>query len=986
MSSSSPVPRLSHRVCGAALLLVSSLLWTACSGDDGAPGRDGQDLTPGLKRTDPLPGFNLTILKVEGGSGPNGNFRAGDRIKVTFKAQEGQQGSTTAGTAIASSKWSFQEALFGGPATGFQQILSTSAIAANSVQNADGSWTFTWPDPIPAAVPNQINQANTIPYDSGTLAGQPLPDGTYRIGLAMRQDIDIEGTSFRDATSTTIDVLFGNASAMNAPELVSDANCQNCHTVLRAHGENRYGVKYCVLCHTNGSEDLNNPNARAGETLGLSISFQTMIHKVHSGAHLPSVNGKTVDVNGNPVYGAGTPYVIVRSRGEFDFSHVAFPQWPHLSQGMPRDVGYDALSSGEKSVENAILAGPTNCAACHGDPDGSGPLTGPVNGDSIFSNAIVTRACIACHDDWDPTKPYASNGQVMPAGLGDNTCTDCHGENPTNPGAAVNVRKAHTHPLLDTNSPPLWGAGAGAKNLQFNITAVTEAGGDADGLIEVGEKIQVTMAVVDGGGNAVAPADITRMEVIVNGPISNRNLLYMQSFTTNPPVTALLSGAGPSHTFLLPEKVEREIATANSATVYAVARTPIYTTGFGTFGTLQVWTVPTGGGATSTVATATTPYQNYIDVASGAGFAANDVIVLDEGNASAEYVAVRAVQGNRLWLVAPLDTVGIALSKAHAAGTAVVKVTPALEAPANYTVDGSLGTITFASAPSDRVLVTYVTDFVVPAMYRGAINNSPSLDPDAPMLDATIGEWTGKALVNGTYQIGIYGEDPFTVNVVAGSSTQSTSYTEGAQGDTIKSFRLGSTGDLDEYELISAAANCYSCHRDLQFHGAHRRGFANCLMCHGTSGAEDWPQFKTSGLSSPETPGVSIEFRQMIHKIHHGRLLAEGDEYVVAGFNGSSHTYEEVGFPSFKGETANCDACHGAGNEAWFAPTLRAHPSDPSLTPQLVWRFACGSCHDGRSAQAHIRTNSANGLEACEVCHGDGKEQSVEVVHKNFVR
>jgi len=965
------------------LVLLTVLSFLASCGDDGAPGRDGEDLTPGLKRSESLPGFNLTILRVEGGTGPSGHFRPGDYIRVTFTAQEGQQGATTAGKAIPSDKWTFQEALFGGPSTSFQQILNTTAIAANSRQNGDGSWTFTWPDPIPAAVPSQINQANTIPYDSGTLAGQPLPDGTYRIGLAMRQDIDVEGTVFRDATSTTVDVLFGAASTLTPREMVSDANCMNCHKVLRAHGENRYGVKYCVLCHANGAEDLNNSNAAAGPTLGLSISFQTMIHKIHSGSHLPSVRGKTVDGNGNPVYGAGTPYVIVRSRGEFDFSHVTFPQWPHLSQGMPRDVGYDGLGTPQKSVENAILSGPTNCSACHGDPDGTGPLPAPANGDTIYTNAIVTRACIACHDDWDPAKPYAANGQVMPAGLGDDSCTACHGETPSNPNSAVNVRKAHTHPLLDTNSPPLWGSGAGARGLQFNVTAMTDVG-DGDGLIEVGEKVEVTVAVVDAGGNAVPAADVRRMEIVVNGPLQNRNLLYMQSFATNPPVTALL-GAGPSHTFRLPERVEREIAAMNSATVYATARTPLYPTQFGTFGATQVWTVPTGGGNTSTLAAAATPYQNYLDVASGAGFAANDVIVIDEGNAAAEYVMVKAVETNRLWLLAPLDVVGVTLGKAHALGAGVAKVTPTLVAPANYTIDPAAGTITFGAPPAGRVLVTYMTDFKVPAKYRGAINNSPSLDPAAAALDARIGEWTGKDLVNGTYQIAVYGEVGFNVTIVANSVTQATTYTEGAQGTTVKSFRLGSAGTLDQYDTISDAANCYACHRDLQFHGAHRRGFANCLMCHATSGAEDWPRFR-SNLTTIETPGVSIEFRSMLHKIHHGRLLAEGSAYKVAGFNGSATTFEEVGFPVFRGETANCDACHGTGSTAWFAPTLRTHPSDAMLAPQLVWNLTCGSCHDGRSAQAHMRANSVDGLEACDVCHGTGKEQSVEVVHKNHVR
>ena len=115
---------------------------------------------------------------------------------------------------------------------------------------------------------------------------------------------------------------------------------------------------------------------------------------------------------------------------------------------------------------------------------------------------------------------------------------------------------------------------------------------------------------------------------------------------------------------------------------------------------------------------------------------------------------------------------------------------------------------------------------------------------------------------------------------------------------------------------------------DLQFHGAHRRGFDNCLLCHGISGAEDWPQFKTADLSSLETPGVSVEFREMLHKIHHGRELAAGDEYVVVGFRGRPHTYEEVGFPSFQGGTANCDSCHGADSDF----LVRAHRPSPPRT------------------------------------------------------
>ena len=986
------------RLLVAAVGVLLSIVWVSCSGDDGAPGQDGENAVPPLTPADPLPGVVIGLQGVTGGTGPGGNLRAGDVPRVTFSVNEESPNDGEVGPAIPAENWSFQELLFAGPSTNYQLIFDFGDIAANSVQNADGTWTFTFPEPIPAQVPDQINQEGTVDeiYDSGTIAGQDLPSGTYTVGLSIRQEVEIAGDSFRDASSATIDVLFGDATTISKPELVTDANCVNCHTVLRAHGDNRYGVALCVLCHTNGSEDLNDPNAVAGETLGLSISFQTMIHKVHSGAHLPSVNGKTVDSNGDPVYmpGQGTPYVIVRSRGEFDFSHVAFPQWPNLDQGMPQDTGYDALMGDEQDIEDAILSGPTNCAACHGDPDGAGPLPPPADGDAIFTNAITTRACIACHDDWDPSLPYTANGFTMPAGLDDSTCTSCHGENPSNPSPnTVDVRKAHTHPLLDANDPPLWGPGAGAIDLQFNITeilGVTDGVGNT--VLDAGDNVQVTLDVVDGDGAAVDPAAIARMEMVMNGPVENANLLYVTAFSGGNPPSQLLTGPGPSHTFLLPEHIRFEFA----------AQDPVNTTEYLTssgahrdiLGGTDVY-VAAPGATSTTLAVDSSPYQNYIDVddASALVFdgssATPEIVAVDDGTADVEYLEVVSIDGNRIWFRAPVDTVGIRLTKAHLTG-ATVTALDAVPDPNATLVNAAEGRVdTQVAGAGDVVLVSFTTDYVVPDVYRGAINNSPSQDPSAKRMDETIGEWTGFALVDGTYHLGIYGETTFDVTVTGGGQTQVTGYQEGSTGNTVQAFRMGTDGPLDTHDIISSGDNCLACHRDLQFHGSHRRGYDNCLLCHVSSGSEDWPAHKPffgNPTSGPESPGLAIEFREMIHKIHHGHSLDAGADYVIAGFRGSAHTYEHVGFPSFRGQTANCESCHGEGNTAWHEPTLRLHPDQGRLDPQLTWRMVCGSCHDDRTALSHMIANSGAGVEGCALCHGDGKLQGVEVMHRNQSR
>jgi OmcA/MtrC family decaheme c-type cytochrome len=170
----------------------------------------------------------------------------------------------------------------------------------------------------------------------------------------------------------------------------------------------------------------------------------------------------------------------------------------------------------------------------------------------------------------------------------------------------------------------------------------------------------------------------------------------------------------------------------------------------------------------------------------------------------------------------------------------------------------------------------------------------------------------------------------------------------------------------------------------VQFHGGNRRGYDGCLMCHGTSGAEDRARHLAG--NAPATPGTSIEFRSMLHKIHAGSLLTQ--QYDVVGQssamwpdNYSVHNYNGIGFPALPGGVANCASCHGAGNTAWHAPAERVHPQQTK--PARTWFAACITCHDSNAARAHAEANtSPNGAEACAICHGPGEEQHVVLEHK----
>src|SRR4030095_12046967 len=96
-------------------------------------------------------------------------------------------------------------------------------------------------------------------HSQGELTGQELLDGTCSAGLSLCWDYSIAGRSFRDAGNATIDFRLG-ASAVFAPRaLVSQETCDRCHVSLRYHEGRFREVALCLLCHTSGAEDANDP-------------------------------------------------------------------------------------------------------------------------------------------------------------------------------------------------------------------------------------------------------------------------------------------------------------------------------------------------------------------------------------------------------------------------------------------------------------------------------------------------------------------------------------------------------------------------------------------------------------------------------------------------------------------------------------------------------------------------------------------------------
>jgi OmcA/MtrC family decaheme c-type cytochrome len=141
----------------------------------------------------------------------------------------------------------------------------------------------------------------------------------------------------------------------------------------------------CVLCHQPQTVDPDTGN---------TVDFKVMVHKIHMGSQLPSVQ-------------AGHPYQIIGNKGSInDWSTVVYP------------------------------ADPRRCQSCHEQS------TGAAQAKAYLTNPTAT-ACGSCHDDVN-----FMTGQNHPGGPqpNDNQCVNCHipqGELPFD----ASIIGAHTVPV-----------------------------------------------------------------------------------------------------------------------------------------------------------------------------------------------------------------------------------------------------------------------------------------------------------------------------------------------------------------------------------------------------------------------------------------------------------------------------------------------------------------------------------------------------------
>ena len=374
----------------------------ACTGDSGKTGNQGPDGPPGPPGEPPsgtnpvgtakvinasitnvtVPDDGQPVVEVrltnEKGT-PLSGLPAGNIRFVLARLEPGLLGQSSAWHAVTRKT----EAFPGTPApTPAEFVTGTKAVNQATTETATaGTWTEgTGNNGVYRyRFKQSLKGIDDIPYDA-TLV--------HRVGLEIRTSPNITADNIPANNATYTFIPATGFQVYSGREIVDNDTCNACHDNLSVHGEARFDLQYCVMCHEKYSFD-----AQSGNT----IDMKAMIHRIHSGETLPSVE-------------AGGFYGIFGFGNTFnDYSDVVYPQ--------------------DKR----------NCQTCHEESDEDTPQA------SNWRKTVNTAACSTCHDDvnWSTGQ---NHGGVAAT---DEQCETCHGPNSTIESGKLRPQVAHLVPTVE---------------------------------------------------------------------------------------------------------------------------------------------------------------------------------------------------------------------------------------------------------------------------------------------------------------------------------------------------------------------------------------------------------------------------------------------------------------------------------------------------------------------------------------------------------
>ncbi len=182
---------------------------------------------------------------------------------------------------------------------------------------------------------------------------------THTVGIYAARNMTEFGIP-NNFASTTFNFVPAGTNVTKVRDVVKSTGCNACHDQISAHGGRRRGVEMCVLCHTPQSTD---------PSTGNTVDFNVMIHKLHAGGDLPSVQaGGTYIVNGTDFSTVGFPADIRRCESCHDLKSGAAQATSYLTKPTAATCGscHDNVNfaTGENHA-GGLQLDDKQCANCH---------------------------------------------------------------------------------------------------------------------------------------------------------------------------------------------------------------------------------------------------------------------------------------------------------------------------------------------------------------------------------------------------------------------------------------------------------------------------------------------------------------------------------------------------------------------------------------------------------------------------------------------
>ncbi|HET7706989.1 MAG TPA: OmcA/MtrC family decaheme c-type cytochrome [Thermoanaerobaculia bacterium] len=308
-----------------------------------------------------LKGLSSTIVSVT-------DMVAGKKPTVVFSLKNAD------GTAVDGSKLNTFAPILAGRSTSYSKYFRENAVGKATFDATTGNTTYTF--------------TNAIPEDA--TGSWTLSADIYRNVVLKRQDGQPDLT-IREAAFNPIRTVALSGTMESRRQVVTMDQCNKCHDRLAMHGGQRLMIQECVICHNPTMDDQSQRVAAEGKPE--SISFQYMIHRIHTGEALK---------NDFTVFGFG--------KSKHTYNEVLFP-------GDRRDCAKCHVNNSHREgkgdavkTERALFSpmGPTT-AACLGCHDSNDAQAHAYLNTAMFGTKSQ-EACGACHDpgsEWSADKVHA---------------------------------------------------------------------------------------------------------------------------------------------------------------------------------------------------------------------------------------------------------------------------------------------------------------------------------------------------------------------------------------------------------------------------------------------------------------------------------------------------------------------------------------------------------------------------------------------------